>query len=178
MQAAGGETLAHIVIRKEAERAAGQGEFWWGIGNSLGAAVDEAAGVTNGNLPVLFSKMLGPPKLADSDPASVCVWNGWRSSTGRSGPIPEHVLVTGGVDPTGRYYALACQSDHPLAITDHGPFDPAQCRTALGKVPGSSQVTCILRDIAPGSHAQGQYRLGFRARLKRLGRSACRVGDC
>ena len=34
-----GEDLAKIIRRKESERIAGRGIFWWGIGNSLGAAV-------------------------------------------------------------------------------------------------------------------------------------------
>lgn len=45
MQAEAGEILAGIVARKEAERAAGNGEFWWGIGNSLGKAVQDSAKV-------------------------------------------------------------------------------------------------------------------------------------
>ncbi len=38
-----GEGLEQIVRRKEAERVEGNGEFWWGIGNSLGPAVRDAA---------------------------------------------------------------------------------------------------------------------------------------
>jgi hypothetical protein len=35
MQDEAGQTLHTIIRRKEAERASGNGEFWWGIGNSL-----------------------------------------------------------------------------------------------------------------------------------------------
>ena len=35
-----GETLSHIVTRKEAERRAGRGEFWWGLGTPLGEGVE------------------------------------------------------------------------------------------------------------------------------------------
>jgi hypothetical protein len=34
MQDEAGQTLHTIIRRKEAERASGNGEFWWGIGNS------------------------------------------------------------------------------------------------------------------------------------------------
>jgi hypothetical protein len=44
-----GETLPQIIQRKEAERIAGDGNFWWGIGTSLGAAVRD-----DGSLAVLF----------------------------------------------------------------------------------------------------------------------------
>lgn len=165
MQAAGGETLDQIVARKEAERAAGASLFWWGIGTSLGAAIENAAGSTGGSLPILFSKMISNPKKQDSAPASVCVWNGWRSHGGSEGTIPPNVLVTGGSDPSKAYYSLVCRSDAPLGLHDHGPFDPKQCRTMLGKVPGASQVTSLLRDVCPGGHRRGQYRWGFRAVL-------------
>jgi hypothetical protein len=38
-----GEKLEQIVRRKEAERVKGNGQFWWGVGNSLGPAVRDAA---------------------------------------------------------------------------------------------------------------------------------------
>jgi hypothetical protein len=68
-----GEGLEQIVRRKEAERVEGNGQFWWGIGNSLGPAVRNAAREAGGRLPVLFSIMLGRPRAADSAPQMV-----WR----------------------------------------------------------------------------------------------------
>ena len=38
-----GETPEHIIVRKEAERVAGAGEFWWGLGASLGVSVEVMA---------------------------------------------------------------------------------------------------------------------------------------
>ena len=35
-----GESVDHIVARKEAERRAGRGEFWWGLGTPLGDGVE------------------------------------------------------------------------------------------------------------------------------------------
>jgi hypothetical protein len=47
------EPLHHIIVRKEAERKAGSGEFWWGLSAPLGRDVEACAnGVT---LPALFS---------------------------------------------------------------------------------------------------------------------------
>jgi hypothetical protein len=43
MGAESGEGLAQIVRRKEGERVAGRGIFWWGIGTSLGPAVPDRA---------------------------------------------------------------------------------------------------------------------------------------
>lgn len=167
MQAAAGETLEQIVQRKEAERRAGDGLFWWGIGTSLGEAVETTAASRGEILPILFSRMLSKPKKQDAEPESVCVWDGWRNRKGITGSLPEHVLVTGGTSPSGKYYALTCFSSDELALKDHGPFDPSLCRTMRGKVPGSSQVTSLLHDTQPGSHARGIYRIGFRAQLSK-----------
>ncbi len=38
-----GESLDHIVARKEAERLAGSGEFWWGLSAQLGPNVEAKA---------------------------------------------------------------------------------------------------------------------------------------
>jgi hypothetical protein len=163
MQAEAGETLDRIVQRKEAEREHGSGLFWWGIGGSLATAAVHAG--SNGDLPVLFSRMLSKPKKKDAAPAAVCVWERWQTKNGREGQIPLNVLVTGG-SLGGSHYALVCHSSVPLKLQDHGAFDPQNCRTmARGKVPGASQVTSLLRDLRPGTHESGPYRLGFRATL-------------
>lgn len=57
MQAEGGQRLHKILELKEAERQAGSGLFWWGVGNSLGAALVEHARAASGTLPVVFSEM-------------------------------------------------------------------------------------------------------------------------
>src|SRR5215831_6829091 len=36
-----GEDLQRILVRKEAERLAGSGEFWWGLGAALGDLVEK-----------------------------------------------------------------------------------------------------------------------------------------
>lgn len=48
MGAESGEGLEQIVRRKEAERLQGSGQFWWGIGNSLGPAVRGARSLSQG----------------------------------------------------------------------------------------------------------------------------------
>lgn len=166
MQSAAGESLDKIIMRKEAERRAGNGDFWWGVGTSLGAAVNEAAASNGNTLPVLFSRMLSAPQEKDSNPQAVCVWQGWQSRDGRSGELPEHILITGGSNPEKPYYALICFSQAPLRLGNHGTFDPQQCRTLAGKVPGSSQVTALLQDSGPTPHRNGRYQIGFRCDLR------------
>ena len=38
-----GEAPKHIIVRKEAERIVGAGEFWWGLSASLGISVEVMA---------------------------------------------------------------------------------------------------------------------------------------
>ena len=56
-----GQDIKVIAARKEAEREAGGGEFWWGVGSSLGPAL-RAAVEAEGPLPVVFSHMLSGPR--------------------------------------------------------------------------------------------------------------------
>jgi hypothetical protein len=88
-----GEALTQIVLRKEAERIAGDGNFWWGIGTSLGAAVRDDARANGGSLPVLFSEMLARPKAIDQSPEMVRRWNGWEDENGRAHDVPSYAKV-------------------------------------------------------------------------------------
>ena len=127
-----GEKLVHIIARKEAERLAGAGQFWWGLGTPLGEDVERQAILNGRALHALFSE---PKKARPIDPAiQVRVWNGWCSISGKSrGDIPKHVLVTSGYDPKKRkqlpHYALICHSDARLSLGKCGFLDPVQCRT-------------------------------------------------
>jgi hypothetical protein len=166
-----GETLIHIMIRKEAERRTGNGQFWWGLGTPLGDGIESAAIVNRGTLPALFSA-LPPKKISNQNSdATFQVWNGWRSiRTGQSGAIPDHVLVTSGYVPKqlGKrekaHYALVCHSGTRLTLGNRGFFDPAQCRTVKNEVaPGGSQRAALI--TGHHSHSQGPYSIAFEATL-------------
>jgi hypothetical protein len=161
-----GEALEAIVKRKEAERIAGSGEFWWGIGTSLGPRLGLAARSNGGRLPVLFSKMLGGAKAADQSPSMVWKWTEWEDEQGATHKLPRHAHVTSRGDQIKKkHYALVCHSDTAIALRSRGqPFDPALCRTPAGKVPGSSQVTALLHG-SPKAHTSGPYESSFQATL-------------
>ncbi len=162
MGAEAGELHGGILARKEAERLAGTGEFWWGIGTSLGIAGFEAARA--GNLRVLFTRMLSKPKMVDTAPDRVFMWTHWETPWAR-GEIPPHVVVTSrGTEAKSRHYALACRSESPLGLLGGGPFDHTQCRTASGKIMGGSQVTALLTGD-PRRHTAGPYTIDFEATL-------------
>lgn len=163
MQAEAGEPLAAIIARKEVERLAGDGVFFWGIGTPLGRAVIDAARSSGGILPVLWSVMKSRPKVIDTAPPCVVRWTAYEDWTGREHRLPDHVMITSRLTERDHHYALVCRSSTSLTLGDLGPFDPAMCRTIDGRVPGASQVTALLRD--GGSHDTGTYRVAFRADL-------------
>ena len=159
-----GESLERIVARKDAERAAGNGEFWWGIGTSLGRAGLQSGKTHRGGLPVLFAKMRSKPKRIDIAPDDVFVWTHWETLEGR-GEIPQHVVITSrGVAAKSRHYALPCSSDTSITLDGQHRFDPELCRTANGRVMGGSQNTALLNG-SPYGHATGKYAIAFEATL-------------
>jgi len=166
-----GEHLADIIARKNAERIAGNGVFWWGIGNSLGPAVCEAAKAAGGTLPVIFCKMLGDAQSHDVTPTVTVRWKKWQDWDGKIADIPPFVRVTSrGVDRKGRdkrkHYALVCRSDGPIVFDPNGrSFDPRCCLTHLGKVPGDSQITGLLQGDVNAPHHGARYHIAFRAIL-------------
>ena len=161
-----GEELARIVKRKEAERVAGNGIFWWGIGKSLGSNVRSFARAQGDTLPVIFSCMLSRAKIIDTSPKEIFRWTRWENEDGASRPIPQHVkVISRGAPDKGRHYALVCRSEGPIELATKGErFDPRQCLTPSGKVPGASQVTALLEGSIEG-HPRGNYEISFRAIL-------------
>jgi hypothetical protein len=108
-----GEGLAQIVRRKEVERIAGRGIFWWGIGNSLGPAVRDNARAQGGTLPVLFSTMLGRPKHVDESPDMVWRWTVWEDEHGRIHDVPAYVkVISRGETSKQRHYAPEVPKAH------------------------------------------------------------------
>jgi hypothetical protein len=155
MQDEAGQTLHTNIRRKEAERASGNGEFWWGIGNSLGACVLSAAREAGGSLPVLFSMMLSRPAKADSHAETVWLFDEWRDRDGHLHDMPPHVVCLS--RSSSRRYALVCRSASPLTMSDHGAFSPpSKIRSTTALVQG---------DLDGEQHFPGHYHWGFRAEL-------------
>lgn len=166
-----GETLIEIVKRKETERVAGNGVFWWGVGNSLGDDLSEAAMKAGGRIPILFvaHDRPAPPKNENVNPSRIVRWTKWRAKEGASKDVPAFANITSRWDEKKRlHHALVCMSEVPLSIDLEGPrFDPMLCKTyAMGRVPGASQVTALVRgDLGDRRHQEGRYRILFRANL-------------
>jgi hypothetical protein len=164
MQTEAGQALHHIVARKEAERRASAGTFFWGVGN---APPSSLAALSHAGLriPVLFSVMKSRPKPHDVSPGRVLAWRRFMGATGTSHPLPHNVLVTSRATTRSFHYALVCRSEEPLSLEDLGPFDPGAYRNfgGTGAPIGHSQVTAILQRQRPP--AGGEYRVYMVAEL-------------
>lgn len=164
MQSEAGQGLARIFARKEIERRAGGGLFFWGVGNPPATATVTLAraGVI---VPVYFSVMKSKPKAQDAAPERVVSWRRFVDAYGVLRDIPSHVVVTSRVSSRTCHYALVCKSNGPLALNDLGAFNPSDWRNmgGTGAPVGASQVTALVRRIAWSSG--GDYRVAIRAHL-------------
>ena len=169
-----GQPLEAILRRKELERAAGNGVFAWGIGNSLGKAPIEARhAVPNGEIEVLFTRLKSAPKASDLSPAKLLLWLCYFDEAGRPRPLPEHALVTSRGDENKRsHYALICRSEEEICGSGAlGVIDAACARNLRTYNPvGASQVTAIVRYCCDAPHSPERlYDVSFRARLEGQG---------
>jgi len=167
-----GENPEHIILRKEAERTTGSGEFWWVVDAPLGITVEVRAERDGGTLPVLFSESRAPEERQSSQ---IRIWDTWRSllHPRRHGRIPDHVVITSGHDPGRRQarYALTCRSDARLTVGPIGFCDLAQCRSLKGaqRLPRLRKAHVLRKDdplvSRRGPSSESVYSIAFKATL-------------
>ena len=167
-----GESPEHIILRKEGERIAGSGEFWWGVDAPLGITVEVWAERNGGTMPVLFSKSRTTEERHSSQ---IRIWDTWRSllHPQKHGRIPDHVVITTGHDPGKRQsrYALTCLSDDKLNNGTIGFCDLAQCWSLKGsqRVPHLRKAHVLRKDepllSRKGPSSQSVYSIAFKATL-------------
>jgi len=170
MQAEAGQALDAIVARKELERSAGEGIFFWGVGNAPSVAISALARLRE-PVPVVFSIMKSKPKKVDVAPSRVVAWRRYFDAEGAERDLPASAIVTSRGDSAGgakrAHYALMCRSGEPLALRRGEVFDVSAYRNAGGKgAPvGASQVTALLRQITQPS-GNSDYEANLRAQLE------------
>lgn len=161
-----GEPIEQILARKERERIASGGIFYWGVGNALGPGL--AALVSECPEPeVLFSPIAGSPRRSDVAPASVVRWLAGDGLFGDYINLPDGACVTSAWDParpSAPRYALVCASTTPIELADLGElrFDALR-NISSGSPVGASQVTAVVRRTEGNSGRA--YRVALRARL-------------
>lgn len=169
MQAEAGQKIEGIIARKEIERRAGEGLFFWGIGNAPSRAIRSLAAAGE-NIDVVFSLMKSRPKKEDAAPESILVWNSYFDAAGKEQPLPPHVLITSRMHVSmackRAHYALMCSSDAMLCLGNQGAFDHAAYRNVgeAGGPIGNSQVTALVVRTRSESEAAA-YAINLRAKL-------------
>lgn len=169
IQADSGERIEGILYRKEIERQAGDGVFWWGIGESKRQAIDLLL-KKEPSPAVLFSLMRSRPHPRDSNPDGVLLWNTYLTGK-RELPLPPHVIVTSRAHakdgrPKSRYHALVCKSRSSILRKKGGTLDAGTLRNIgeRGRPVGPSQVTAAV-ELSEPTGTSMQYEITARATL-------------
>lgn len=165
-----GQPIEQIFARKEQERIANQGVFFWGIGNAIGPSLLEL--LRRSQTPeAVFSPIQSAPRMEDASPSSVVAWTKAETLSGEEYRLPEHSLITSRFDPLkpkSRHYALVCYSTTRITI---GPSSEqihfGALRNLLTSRPvGASQVTAVVHMAASGGNRKNAtYDIAFRAQL-------------
>lgn len=158
-----GETIDRILERKEWERRANSGVFYWGVGNSVAPGLAELLRRT-ACPEVLFSPIKSRPRAVDVYPQAVVRWLGGVTLDGERITLPSSARITSGLSGAPRY-ALVCASEQPLRIADHGSLGLSTLRNLVsGNAVGASQVTAVVERLVD-SHDGHEYKVAFRAHL-------------
>ena len=164
-----GQRINEILDRKEQERVANNGMFFWGIGNALGPSMKEL--LRHAPDPeVLFSPMKSSPRAEDVAPPAVVAWTWAKALNGDSYSLPGCSLVTSGHDPLapkGTHYALVCFSHSPISVLrNQDKIALTEVSNLLtGRPVAPSQTTAIVRRKAPPRLGGPVYEIAIRAKL-------------
>ena len=164
-----GQGIEQILHRKDEERVANKGVFLWGIGNSVGAAINELVR-RYGSPEVLFSPIKSSAQPADAVPESVVAWTKAETVHGEKFLLPTHSLVTSRQSvssPKLTHYALVCFSEMPLTLAGSPlTFSFGAVRNMVSGNPvGASQVTAVVAANVGPVREGGMYKVALRAKL-------------
>lgn len=166
-----GEQASRIIERKERERRFNNGDFLWGIGNSIRPSLIRLLEECS-KPEVLFTPMLSRPSGVDVSPPAVVLWREAVGIDGNPFEFPRFTAVTsrkpGGSGP-GKHFALVCRSDRSLEREAPSPltFNAGSVTNLLtGNSVGSSQVTSVVEYSAGQRVGARDYTVAFRARLE------------
>jgi hypothetical protein len=167
-----GQPIFEILRRKEKERSANDGIFYWGIGNAVGPSILELLSKSD-EPEVLFSPIKSAPRRDDVAPESVVAWTAAAGLNGEPHRLPIWSLITSRFNiGRPRHYALVCRSDFSLL----GEFEasaPNLEKIAIGELTnlitgrplGSSQVTAVVERRVQKDPLSAEYSVKFRAKL-------------
>jgi len=164
-----GQSVGQIFGRKEEERAANAGVFFWGIGNAIGPSMAELLRRTCAP-EVLFSPIKSTARPQDCAPEAVVAWQEGETLDGKRYRLPAQSLITSRCSlnsSSETHFALVCYSERPLARMDSvESVHFGELRNVVsGRRIGASQVTAVVeRDDATKSKGTS-YEVFLRAFL-------------
>jgi hypothetical protein len=165
-----GQSVEQILARKEQERVANGGVFFWGIGNALGPSMVELLRRTE-SPEVIFSPIRTAPRPQDASPSSVVAWTAAETLSGDRYQLPRQCLITSRFDPENprsRHYALVCRRTSSVKQeSERERIEFSQLKNLLtGRAVGASQVTAVVRvDTNARTATVNSYEVAFRAEL-------------
>lgn len=168
IQAESGEDIQRIIERKNYERQLNDGQFLWGIGNSIRPGVLQLLR-ESAHPRVQFALMKSPPKPQDVRPDQICVWFEGLTLDNRLFRLPTHSLVSSRVQPNKRliHYALVCEKQLDISLEKGMNLNIGEYRNFKkgGKAVGSSQVTSVVTRDPTSTRSGPIYDVGFGAHL-------------
>jgi hypothetical protein len=165
-----GQSVEQIFARKEQERIANAGIFFWGIGNAIGPSILGLLRCTD-SPEAVFSPIQSAPRREDAMPSSVVAWTQAQTLLGEEYRLPEQSLITSRFDivrPRAKHYALVCYSENRIAVgLPSEQIQFAKLRNLLTSRPvGASQVTAVVQLSANAPPRKSlSYEVAFRAQL-------------
>lgn len=162
-----GQEISDILRRKEGERKANSGIFYWGIGNALGPSITELLRTCE-SPEVLFSPIRSTPKKEDVMPGAIVAWTEAKGLDGTPHKIPDATLVTSRyTEGRAQHYALVCMSEAAIIASDaQGTVSLQSLRNILsGRPIGASQVTAVVSRDSDGQPKGTEYSVRFKAKL-------------
>ena len=175
-----GESLETIIRRKEIEREACNGIFYWGVGSSVGTSLLTLRRLSE-NSPAVFSRMRSKAKSVDVEPSRLVLWLGYEDVDGIRQPLPVYSFVTsrdsGNCGANRRaHYALMCESSDQIDEDPVGEVDATVLvNIRSGKRVGYSQVTSVVARNGSAAEEPMLYPVTFTANL--IGPGQVRLTD-
>jgi hypothetical protein len=167
-----GQAVSDILRRKEGERTANGGVFYWGIGNAVGPSILELLR-KSAEPEVLFSPIKSAPRKNDVTPETVVAWTVAEGLDGEPYRLPIWSLITSRFNVARpRHYALVCKSDSSL-LDEFESVPDGIAKIAIrelanivtGRPLGSSQVTAVVQRRDHSCLSSAEYSVRLRAKL-------------
>jgi len=164
-----GQPIDSIFERKEEERIANGGIFFWGIGNAIGPSMQRLLETVERPVAV-FSPIHSRPRPYDIEPPSVVVWTTAQCLDGEPYSLPQSSMITSAWNQASArvaHYALVCRTASPVGrVGQTQKLYFSRLRNLLSGNPvGASQTTAVVKHLHQIDTNGRSYEIGMVADL-------------